>query len=837
MTISDADVDRELADAGRILNSDIQEDQQNALNNINSGKVPTKNQEKVSVRLKNIGELGELGDSLIDKSKKIVKNSEKTMGELGECSNSPNSPTSSNSPNSPNLSFNDKILLFCIKPRKQTDIASELKVDVKRISQAIYRKDRNTGLIVEGLLEQKYINDVVHYVITEAGSNHLEIIADIQRREDEDRYRKIVECNTVIQKINWWADYIRANNDLEANVLTITEHDYYIEFDFNDIVSTDVLIGSDLLENPLEHFDCIKQAIAQFIDPEDAQKVTAGITNLPHSQSLQIGNIRKAHVGKLYCIEGIVKQITAVRPRVSCATYECPSCGEVIQIIQNTKNLEEPNGCRKCGRRGKFRSLTLATRDFQAMRVEESGHTIEGRSQPQDTTVLFYDHLTSTSMQRYYNPGNGVRIVGVIKDEAKLNNKGGKSTERVIYVEAVHIAPQAEIKDYKITPEDEKAIIELSRQNNIMERLQAAVAPDVTGYDDIKKALLCQIVGGCLKRRSEIHILLVGDPGMAKTKMARSILDLRANSRYISGTSASNVGISASVVRDEFTGDWSIVAGALPLANQSIAILDELDKMKEKDSLHDALEQQQITISKAGINASMECKTAVLATANPIRGRFDLNEPLDKQIGLSPPLLSRFDIIYPFLDSGTQNKKVIQFLLKQETGQVVETCAIDRDMLRKYLTYAKRMVPKISADIDEPIQKYWDSLRSDAGSMQHMNVRQFEGMLRMVSAIAKIRLHQTVTMDDVREGCGLVISCYKRLLKDGDFDTLITGVTSEKRAKIDAILKAIPHDHNIPTAKLHEDLKIEYDELDKLLDDMRQKGHVYEPVRNQWRRV
>ena len=250
-------------------------------------------------------------------------------------------------------------------------------------------------------------------------------------------------------------------------------------------------------------------------------------------------------------------------------------------------------------------------------------------------------------------------------------------------------------------------------------------------------------------RRGDIHILLIGDPGSGKSQLIRRMSIVAPKSRFVSGKGASSAGLTASVVKDEFLRGWALEAGALVLANKGLAAIDEMDKMSDEDTsaMHEALEQQSVTISKANIQATLRCETTVLAAANPKFGRFDPYELIAKQIQMPATLINRFDLIFPVRDvpNPSNDELMADFILNLHRGANKQKEApITTEMLRKYIAYAKQNVfPELTDDALAEIRRYYVQMRnqgSEEGGAIPISARQLEGLVRLSEASARVRL-------------------------------------------------------------------------------------------------
>ena len=400
-----------------------------------------------------------------------------------------------------------------------------------------------------------------------------------------------------------------------------------IVLDFKDIEKFNIELANDLLDDPEEVIKVIEVAFEQFDLSENAsKKITPRIKNLPKSCKIMVREIRSKNIGKLVSVECVVRQKSDVRPQVVSSKFECPSCGNIIPVLQLDKKFKEPSIC-GCGRKGKFKMLKRDLVDAQSMVLEESIETLDGGQQPKRINVLLKNDLTTPVQDNLSNPGTKVILNGIIKEVPVMLRSGGQSTRFDLMIEANYIKPvEEEFGSIIITEEDKNIINNLVKSEYIISDLVNSIAPSIYGNEDVKESLLLQMVGGVKRKRTDgtqvrgdMHILLVGDPGKAKSQFLKRINVVAPKSRFISGKGVSGAGMTASVIKDDFIGGWALEAGALVLANKGMICIDELDKISKEDtsSMHEALEGQLVTISKANIQATLKCETTVLAAANP----------------------------------------------------------------------------------------------------------------------------------------------------------------------------------------------------------------------------
>lgn len=375
-----------------------------------------------------------------------------------------------------------------------------------------------------------------------------------------------------------------------------------------------------------------------------------------------IREVRADSVGKLVTVRGIVTRVSEVKPRMVVATYTCDQCGaETYQPIQSPTFMplimcpsQECQTNRSGGR------LYLQTRGskfikFQEMKMQEHSDQVPVGNIPRSITVLVEGENT-----RIAQPGDHISVTGIF---LPILRSGFRQVVQGLlsetYLEAHRIVKMSKSED------DESGSGELSKEElrqiaeeDFYEKLAASIAPEIYGHEDVKKALLLLLVGGVdqsprgMKIRGNINICLMGDPGVAKSQLLSYIDRLAPRSQYTTGRGSSGVGLTAAVLRDSVTGELTLEGGALVLADQGVCCIDEFDKMAEADrtAIHEVMEQQTISIAKAGILTTLNARCSILAAANPAYGRYNPRRSLEQNIQLPAALLSRFDLLWLIQD-------------------------------------------------------------------------------------------------------------------------------------------------------------------------------------------
>ena len=633
----------------------------------------------------------------------------------------------------------------------------------------------------------------------------------------------------------------------------------YLTLDFAELVKYNTEIVEELLESPEELLKAAEIAVKEFDLPKRITKFTIRLQNIAESQKISVNEIRSKHLGKFIWSEGIVRQKSDVRPQVTSARFECPSCGNVITVLQLDQKFKEPSRC-GCGRKGKFRMLSKELVDAQKIVLEEAPEDLDGGEQPKRLDIFLKSDLVSPISDKKTNPGSKIIINGILKEVPLPAKDGGNLTRYDLMIEANYIEPiEEDFLELNIEKEEEKEILELAKNPKVYEKLVNSLAPTIYGHDLIKEALILQAFGGVRKKRKkgsatrgDIHILLIGDPGAGKSQLLKRMSEIAPKARYVSGKGASGAGLTATVVRDEFIRGYALEAGALVLANRGICCIDELDKMTKEDrsAMHEALEQQTVTISKANIQATLRCETTVLAAANPKFGRFDPYEVLAKQIELPSTLINRFDLIFPIKDmpDASKDAKLAAFILSLHKDPTELVTEVGNKTLRKFFAYARQKCkPALTEAAVEEIQEYYVKMRasgSEEGGVKAIPItaRQLEALIRLAEASAKIRLSDKVTRKDAQRSVKLVHHCLTEIGLDPDtgkfdIDRISSGVTASERGNIVLIKEMISELETKEGKTISvENLLVEAstkgikeDKVLEVIEKLKRSGDIYEP--------
>ena len=628
-----------------------------------------------------------------------------------------------------------------------------------------------------------------------------------------------------------------------------------LNVDYQTLEVFDPDLADLLIDKPEEVIEAAQIAIKN-IDPlvKDAD-INIRFENL--SNVIPLKTLLSKYIGTFVAADGIVRKTDEIRPRIETGVFECRGCMRLHEVEQSSGNrIIEPSLCSECGGRS-FRLLQEESKyiDTQTARMQEPLENLSGGTEPKQMLMVLEDDLVDE-----LNPGDKVRITGTLKTFRE--ERSGKF-KNYIYVN--HIEPlEQEFEELQLSEEDEEQIIELAKDPHIYEKIIKSTAPSIRGYRDVKEAIALQLFGGSAKQledetklRGDIHILIVGDPGIGKSQILKYVSRLAPRSIYTSGKGTTGAGLTATAVRDEL-GGWSLEAGALVLGDQGNVCVDELDKMRAEDrsALHEALEQQTVSIAKAGIMATLNSRCSVLAAANPKFGRFDRYKVLAEQIDLPAPIISRFDLIFVIEDKPSRegDSKLADHILKIHQENTVDY-EIEPELLRKYIAYARKNAnPKLTDEANEILREFYVNTRNSNPEEQGpvpITARQLEAIIRLAEACAKIKLKETVDREDAEKAVRLQMACLKEVGVDpetGEMDADIVGGGTPKsdRDKIQRVteeIKLLEEEYagdaplNVLLSNMSDKYGVSEDKTEQIVRNLIQKGVIYEPRHGYFRRV
>jgi len=654
---------------------------------------------------------------------------------------------------------------------------------------------------------------------------------------------------------------------------------------FTDMDIYDPNLADMVLESPDVAINAATRALRTIDTPTGVTLDEANFRIIKVPRRLKIRDIRSEDIGKLVSIEGLVTKATEVRPKVVEAVFECPYCHHVFSVEQSGRQFKEPVECDQesggCGRKAQHFKLLLEQCKFvnaQKIQLQESPEELRGGELPQAIDVYLEDDITGV-----VTPGDRVIITGILRSYQRTT-RFGKTPFFDIYLEGNSLEhKEEEFEEIKITEEDERRIMELKNQPDVYEKLIRSIAPSIYGYEEIKEAMVLQLFAGVPKElpdetrvRGDIHVLLVGDPGVAKSQLLTYLVRLAPRGLYTGGKSSTSAGLTAAAVKDEFgEGRWTLEAGALVLADKGIAAVDEIDKMRkeDRDALHEAMEQQTVSVAKAGIMARLNSRCGLLAAANPKYGRFDKYTPIAEQINMPPTLLSRFDLIFTMMDrpnEETDTKTAEHIIETHYAGELLARAKnvskinvaerehferavaamkppIESDLLRKYVAWSKRNVfPVMTEGARRRFLEFYIGLRrqgyEDEDAPVPVTARQLEALIRLGEARARARLSDEITEEDADRVINIVTYCLKRVFVDPetgrlDTDWVTVGISKTKRDRarsIREIIKDLEREYGdeVPLEEvldLAEEEGMEREKAEEIIEVMKRDGILFSP--------
>ncbi|XP_046389557.1 DNA replication licensing factor Mcm2 [Ischnura elegans] len=586
--------------------------------------------------------------------------------------------------------------------------------------------------------------------------------------------------------------------------------------EFPILACKEQILAYFLPEAPLEMlaiFDEVAKELVLNIYPQYervSSEIHVRISELPLIEELR--TFRKIHLNQLVRTVGVVTASTGILPQLSVVKYDCNKCGYVLgPFAQSQSNEVKPGSCPECQSTGPFMVNMEQTlyRNYQKVTLQECPGRVPAGRIPRSKECILLGDLCDRC-----KPGDEVDITGIYTHsyDGSLNTEHGFPVFSTVIL-ANHVeARDARAAAQALTDEDVAAVTRLAKDRNVGERIAASIAPSIYGHGYIKKALALSLFGGEPKNpgmkhkvRGDINVLICGDPGTAKSQFLKYVEGVAPRAIFATGQGASAVGLTAHVHRNVASREWTLEAGALVLADRGVCLIDEFDKMNDQDrtSIHEAMEQQSISISKAGIVTSLQARCSVIAAANPIGGRYDASMTFSENVNLSDPILSRFDILCVVRDEvdPMRDQRLARFVVRSHIkhhptksstnptsapttpaphrdgdGTTLEDEALAEDaevpskiepipqeLLKKYLIYARENVhPKLQNMDQDKVARMYSDLRQESlvtGSLP-ITVRHIESMIRMAEANARMHLRDYVQEDDVNMAIRMVLESF-----------------------------------------------------------------------------
>ncbi|XP_053212139.1 DNA replication licensing factor mcm7-like [Panonychus citri] len=560
---------------------------------------------------------------------------------------------------------------------------------------------------------------------------------------------------------------------------------------------------------------------------------------------ISVRSVKAQSIGKLVTVKGIVVRTTDVKPMITVATYTCDKCGnEAYQPINSYVYIPMDRcpsvECRTNKSGGKLFFQTRASRfiKFQEIKVQEHSDQVPVGNVPRSLTVIARGENTRLAL-----PGDHIAVTGIFLPSLRTGFKalvGGLISET--FLDAHRIAKMNKTEDDEVSDDcmSREEAREFATGEDFYKKLAESIAPEIYGHHNLKKALLLLLVGGVntspygMKIRGAINICLMGDPGVAKSQLLAFIDRLAPRSQYTTGRGSSGVGLTAAVMKDQVTGEMILEGGALVIADQGICCIDEFDKMMDADrtAIHEVMEQQTISIAKAGILTTLNARVSILAAANPVFGRYNPKKSVAQNIQLPAALLSRFDLLWliqdkPDAENDLRLAKFITYVHQNSSQPTLDFEPFDMKTMRRFIAACKKINPIIPEALTDHIVNAYIEMRKEARNDKDMtftSARSLLAIIRLSTALARLRLSDTVSKSDIEEAIHLIIASKETLAadKEGNLDIsrnvhgpdriyrLIRGIFDERQ------INEIPYQDAIDKCKSRG---FSIDEIEEVLEE------------------
>jgi len=520
-----------------------------------------------------------------------------------------------------------------------------------------------------------------------------------------------------------------------------------------------------------------------------------------------------------------------------------------------------PERCKACEKKGIFKIVPKEStfKKVQTITLQELPEAVPTGLLPRRFKVELEERLAES-----VKPGTRVKIVGVLN--ARQRKKKDPNKSLVLYMTTNSV--DDEEKDtalMSIDQEDIEKFMKMATMPNHLERVANSIAPSIYGYQPIKKALALQQCEGVSKtihgrrRRGQIHVLMAGDPGVGKSVILGFISDLNPRGISISGRGSTVAGLTATVTKEEGTGEWILMAGAMVLADGGIVCADEVEKMRKEDreAMHPAMSIQKLAINKAGINVVLNTRCSVLAAGNPKGGRWNSYKIFTENINLPPTLITRFDLIFVLKSDRTveDEMEVARYVSKIHRDPSSVKAPIPYETLRKFFAYARTLKPNIGDGALGKLEEFYEKMYKaglDANSLM-ITMRQMEGLIRLTEASAKLHLREVATVDDAFNAIQAV---HYSLVNTGidpetgeiDLDIYHSGIPKSLRSKLIRIVEVVGNlskenlsgewvDEDLLLDWLGENWKVKQAEAKRILEIAEQEGQIFSPKPKRWKKT
>ncbi|KAL1518638.1 hypothetical protein AB1Y20_002926 [Prymnesium parvum] len=638
----------------------------------------------------------------------------------------------------------------------------------------------------------------------------------------------------------------------------IAKGEYALNLDCSQLHSYSAVLYDNVINYPREMIsicDFVLHDLCVELFPEVKTRFHVRCFNLGRENRLR--DLDPNDIDKLVRIKGMVTRTSNIIPDLKMGFFECSICATPQEAFVDAGQIPEPQVCTNMSCQAKQAMRIVHNRcvfnDKQIVRLQEAPEHIPEGETPQTVSMCTWDALVDVA-----KPGDRVEITGIYRATPIRTNPRRRTVRSIYktYVDIVHIrklekgnrlqmdsgADPTAAGEHRVEFEEGNELAaaaetrhaefsELSQRPDLYEQLAMALAPSVWEMDDVKKGVLLQLfgakpkqldseTGGSSRKRGEINVLLMGDPGTSKSQLLQYVHKVAPRGIYTSGKGSSAVGLTAYVTRDPETKEFVLESGALVLSDRGVCAIDEFDKMSDgaRSILHEAMEQQTVSVAKAGIICSLNARTSVLASANPINSKYDPTKSVVHNINLSPTLLSRFDLIYLILDKANEatDRKLARHLLSlydPHRGNV--RAEISQRTLMEYISFARQeCAPNITDEARDELIAHYVEMRRSGASRKTVTAtpRQLESLIRLSEAHARMRLSPYVESRDVAEAVRLMRAATQTAATDPltgaiDMDMITTGRSASDRNLLQHLMESLKHKFSSMGANTTLDIK------------------------------
>ncbi|CAO3617003.1 unnamed protein product [Cunninghamella echinulata] len=626
---------------------------------------------------------------------------------------------------------------------------------------------------------------------------------------------------------------------------------YYIEVDMSHLINSNANLANKLTNSPAEHLPLFEIAVKEsakrilFTTPgtiSNADVPDCQVTLTSDANVTQIRDLNSNYIGKLVRIPGIVIGASTLSSRATYVNIMCRSCRHVklIPVGGGFAGITLPRTCDSQPLQGTKNQCPMDPFiivhdkcnfvDSQVLKLQEAPDMVPVGDLPRHTILNADRWLTNRVV-----PGMRAVIMGIYSIYQNKNAKStGAAAVRTPYIRVVGLKMDQHNSSRGqaiFTDSEEEEYIRMSRQPNFYETFASSIAPSIFGNEDIKKAITCLLFGGSkkilpdgMRLRGDISVLLLGDPGTAKSQLLKFVEKVAPIAVYTSGKGSSAAGLTASVIRDPSTRDFYLEGGAMVLADGGVVCIDEFDKMRDEDrvAIHEAMEQQTISIAKAGITTILNSRTSVLAAANPVFGRYDDMKSPGENIDFQTTILSRFDMIFIVKDEHNESRDlsiarhVLNVHMNRQNQDTNNVGDIDLEKMKAYINYCKaKCAPRLTPEAAQKLSSHFVAIRKEVKESERdtqvrssipITIRQLEAIIRISESLAKMTLSPIANEKHVEEAIRLFKYSTMDAVQSGGAEGMSRSEVMLEVQEIESeIQKRLPIGSQVSVAKIKTD--------------------------------